>query len=82
MLKQSTRSSGMDLPSEALKRSKCTQGVMTVLSSCQGCCLDLKNLLSKGAFGAQMVDLGLLQIVQSLKAQAWSDELFIFLAHG
>lgn len=36
--------------------------------------LTLKNLLSKGAFGAQMVDLGLLQIVQSLKAQAWSDE--------
>ena len=27
------------------------------------------------AFGAQMVDLGLPQIVQSLKAQAWSDEV-------
>ncbi|KAH7538451.1 hypothetical protein FEM48_Zijuj03G0200700 [Ziziphus jujuba var. spinosa] len=36
--------------------------------------LTLRNLLSKGTFGAQMVDLGLLQIVQSLKAQAWSDE--------
>lgn len=36
--------------------------------------LTLRNLLPKGNFGAQMVDLGLLQIVQSLKAQAWSDE--------
>jgi hypothetical protein len=37
--------------------------------------LTLRNLLSKGAFGAQMVDLGLPQIVQNLKAQAWSDEV-------
>ncbi|KAJ0972982.1 hypothetical protein J5N97_020941 [Dioscorea zingiberensis] len=36
--------------------------------------LTFRNLLSKGAFGAQMVDLGLPQLVQSLKAQAWSDE--------
>ncbi|XP_043722013.1 V-type proton ATPase subunit H-like [Telopea speciosissima] len=36
--------------------------------------LTLKNLHSKGTFGAQMVDLGLPQIVQNLKAQAWSDE--------
>lgn len=36
--------------------------------------LTLRNLLYKAAFGAQMVDLGLLQIVLSLKAQAWSDE--------
>ncbi|KAI3470381.1 hypothetical protein Pfo_027044 [Paulownia fortunei] len=36
--------------------------------------LTLKNLLHKGTFGAQMVDLGLPQIVQNLKAQAWSDE--------
>ncbi|KAK9079398.1 hypothetical protein SSX86_001069 [Deinandra increscens subsp. villosa] len=36
--------------------------------------LTFKNLLSKGTFGAQMVDLGLPQIVQSLKGQAWSDE--------
>nr|XP_043639474.1 V-type proton ATPase subunit H [Erigeron canadensis] len=36
--------------------------------------LTFKNLLSKGSFGAQMVDLGLPHIVQSLKAQAWSDE--------
>ncbi|KZV20320.1 V-type proton ATPase subunit H [Dorcoceras hygrometricum] len=36
--------------------------------------LILKNLLHKGSFGAQMVDLGLPQLVQSLKAQAWSDE--------
>ncbi|KAK4381690.1 V-type proton ATPase subunit H [Sesamum angolense] len=36
--------------------------------------LTLRNLLHKGSFGAQMVDLGLLLIVQNLKAQAWSDE--------
>lgn len=36
--------------------------------------LTLRNLLSKGTFSALMVDLGVLQIVQSLKAQAWSDE--------
>jgi V-type H+-transporting ATPase subunit H len=36
--------------------------------------LTLRNLLPKGNFGAQMVDLGMLQIVQSLRAQAWSDE--------
>ncbi|XP_073293375.1 V-type proton ATPase subunit H [Primulina huaijiensis] len=36
--------------------------------------LILRNLLHKGTFGAQMVDLGLPQLVQSLKAQAWSDE--------
>nr|XP_023928407.1 V-type proton ATPase subunit H [Quercus suber]XP_023928408.1 V-type proton ATPase subunit H [Quercus suber] len=36
--------------------------------------LTLRNLLSKAAFGAQMIDHGLPQIVQSLKAQAWSDE--------
>ncbi|MQL69368.1 hypothetical protein Taro_001630, partial [Colocasia esculenta] len=36
--------------------------------------LTLRNLLSKGSFGAQMIDLGLPQIVQNLKAQAWSDE--------
>ncbi|KAK6144948.1 hypothetical protein DH2020_021768 [Rehmannia glutinosa] len=36
--------------------------------------LTLKNLLHKGTFGAQMVDLGLPQLVQNLKAQAWSDE--------
>ncbi|CAL9131819.1 unnamed protein product [Musa textilis] len=36
--------------------------------------LTLLNLLPKAACGAQMIDLGLPQIVQSLKAQAWSDE--------
>ncbi|XP_017612601.1 V-type proton ATPase subunit H-like [Gossypium arboreum] len=36
--------------------------------------LTFRNLLSKGTCGAQMVDLGLPQIIQSLKAQAWSDE--------
>ncbi|KAM1270247.1 hypothetical protein ACFX2I_002337 [Malus domestica] len=37
--------------------------------------LTLRNLLSKGTFGAQMVDLGLPQIIQNLKAQAWSEEI-------
>ncbi|XP_072965430.1 probable V-type proton ATPase subunit H isoform X2 [Typha angustifolia] len=36
--------------------------------------LTFRNLLPKGAFAAQMIDLGLPQIVQNLKAQAWSDE--------
>ncbi|KAL8529238.1 hypothetical protein ACS0TY_006604 [Phlomoides rotata] len=36
--------------------------------------LILRNLLHKGSFGAQMVDLGMSQLVQSLKAHAWSDE--------
>ncbi|KAK4262219.1 hypothetical protein QN277_027802 [Acacia crassicarpa] len=36
--------------------------------------LTLKNLMPKGTLGAQMVDLQLPQVVQSLKAQAWSDE--------
>ncbi|KAL8532990.1 hypothetical protein ACS0TY_009304 [Phlomoides rotata] len=37
--------------------------------------LTLRNLLHKGTFGAQMVDLGMPQLVQSLKAHAWSDEV-------
>lgn len=37
--------------------------------------LTFRNLLWKETFGAQMVDLGLPQIVQSLKVQAWSDEV-------
>ncbi|CAL5422064.1 unnamed protein product [Camellia sinensis] len=41
--------------------------------------LTLRNLLPKGTFGAQMVDLGLPQVVQSLKAQAWSDEIGILM---
>ncbi|KAK6919822.1 ATPase, V1 complex, subunit H, C-terminal [Dillenia turbinata] len=36
--------------------------------------LTLRNLLPKGTFGAEMVNLGMPQIVQNLKAQAWSDE--------
>ncbi|EPS61013.1 hypothetical protein M569_13786, partial [Genlisea aurea] len=36
--------------------------------------LTLRNLLHKGTFGAQMVDIGLPQLVQNLKAQAWRDE--------
>ncbi|XP_057801650.1 V-type proton ATPase subunit H-like [Salvia miltiorrhiza] len=36
--------------------------------------LTLRNLLHKGTFGAQMVDLELPQVVQNLKGQAWSDE--------
>ncbi|CAD6217712.1 unnamed protein product [Miscanthus lutarioriparius] len=36
--------------------------------------LSFRNLLAKGTFAAQMIDLGLPQIVQNLKAQAWTDE--------
>ncbi|KAK9283842.1 hypothetical protein L1049_012096 [Liquidambar formosana] len=36
--------------------------------------LIFRNLIHKETFGTQMVNLGLPQIVQSLKAQAWSDE--------
>ncbi|CAF2147079.1 V-type proton ATPase subunit H [Brassica rapa] len=36
--------------------------------------LAFRNLLPKGTFGAQMVDLGLPHIIHSLKTQAWSDE--------
>ncbi|KAJ8446800.1 hypothetical protein Cgig2_016110 [Carnegiea gigantea] len=36
--------------------------------------MTLKNLLPRGTFGAQMVDLGMPQIVQNLKAHAWGDE--------
>ncbi|KAK9191222.1 hypothetical protein WN943_019833 [Citrus x changshan-huyou] len=41
--------------------------------------LILRNLLPKGNFAAQMIDLRLPQVVQSLKAQAWSDEHGIIL---
>ncbi|KAF7146698.1 hypothetical protein RHSIM_Rhsim04G0133100 [Rhododendron simsii] len=36
--------------------------------------LTLRNLLPKGTFDAQIIDLGLPQTVQSLKAQSWGDE--------
>lgn len=36
--------------------------------------MTFKNLLPRGTFGAQMVDLGMLQVVQNLKAHAWGDE--------
>ncbi|KAL0699043.1 hypothetical protein Bca4012_055165 [Brassica carinata] len=36
--------------------------------------LTFRNLLPKGTFGAQMVDLGLPHIIHSLKTHAWSDE--------
>ncbi|KAL1552160.1 V-type proton ATPase subunit H-like [Salvia divinorum] len=36
--------------------------------------LTLRNLLNKGTFGAQMIDLELPQVVQNLKGHAWSDE--------
>lgn len=36
--------------------------------------MTFKNLLPKGTFGAQMVDLGMPQVVQNLKAHAWGDE--------
>ena len=39
--------------------------------------MSFRNLLAKGAFAAQMIDLGLPHIVQNLKAQAWSDEVRI-----
>ena len=39
--------------------------------------MTLKNLLPRGTFGAQMVDLGMPQIVQNLKAHAWGDEVRI-----
>lgn len=41
--------------------------------------MSFRNLLAKGAFAAQMIDLGLPQIVQNLKAQAWTDEVRSFL---
>jgi hypothetical protein len=37
--------------------------------------------MSKGTLGAQMVDLQLPQVVQSLKAQAWSDEVNNYVLH-
>lgn len=37
--------------------------------------MSIRNLLAKGAFAAQMIDLGLPHIVQNLKAQAWTDEV-------
>nr|AAO65974.1 putative vacuolar ATPase subunit H protein [Suaeda salsa]AEP40377.1 vacuolar proton pump ATPase subunit H [Suaeda corniculata] len=36
--------------------------------------MTFKNLLPKGSFGPLMVDLGMPQIVQNLKANAWGDE--------
>ncbi|KAL6548538.1 hypothetical protein OROGR_008959 [Orobanche gracilis] len=36
--------------------------------------LTLKNLINKRTFAAQMVDLEVPQLLQNLKAQAWSDE--------
>jgi V-type H+-transporting ATPase subunit H len=33
-----------------------------------------RNLSNKGNFAAEMVDLGMLKVVQSLKLQAWNDE--------
>lgn len=50
-------------------------GIYNVCQVVRVVVLTFKNLLSKGTFGALMVDLGLPQIVQSLKSQAWSDEV-------
>ncbi|KAG6416146.1 hypothetical protein SASPL_123570 [Salvia splendens] len=36
--------------------------------------LTLKNLINKASFAAEMVDLEVPQLLQNLKAQAWSDE--------
>jgi V-type H+-transporting ATPase subunit H len=43
--------------------------------------MSFRNLLAKGAFAAQMIDLGLPHIVQNLKAQAWSDEVNNYVLH-
>jgi hypothetical protein len=37
-----------------------------------------RNLSNKGNFAAEMVDLGMLKVVQSLKLQAWNDEVKSF----
>jgi len=37
--------------------------------------MTFRNLSNKGNFAAEMVDLGMPKVVQSLKLQAWSDEV-------
>ncbi|GAB2287122.1 hypothetical protein Dimus_021508 [Dionaea muscipula] len=65
---------------EYLATSRCVPRLIDVVKSStkekvvRVIVLTLKNLLPKGAFGAQMIDLGMPQVVQNLKAQAWSDE--------
>jgi V-type H+-transporting ATPase subunit H len=65
---------------EYLATSRCLPRLIDVIKSStkekvvRVVVLTLKNLLPKGTFGTQMVEFGLLQIVQSLKSQAWSDE--------
>ncbi|GMG99362.1 hypothetical protein Nepgr_001202 [Nepenthes gracilis] len=65
---------------EYLATSRCVPRLIEVVKSStkekvvRVIVLTLKNLLPNGTFGAQMVDLGMPQVVQSLKAQAWSDE--------
>lgn len=36
------------------------------------------NLSNKGNFAAEMVELGMLKVVQILKLQAWNDEVKIY----
>lgn len=38
----------------------------------------LNNLSGKGNFAAEMVDLGMSKVVQSLKLQAWNDEVSFY----
>ncbi|KAK9735845.1 hypothetical protein RND81_04G232400 [Saponaria officinalis] len=65
---------------EYLLTSKCLPRLMDVVKSStkekvvRVIVLTFKNLLPKATFGAQMVDLGMPQIVQNLKVHAWSDE--------
>ncbi|KAL9233532.1 hypothetical protein vseg_008516 [Gypsophila vaccaria] len=65
---------------EYLATSKCVPRLMDVVKSStkekvvRVIVLTFKNLLPKATFGAQMVDLGMPQIVQNLKVNAWGDE--------
>ncbi|KAK9692234.1 hypothetical protein RND81_09G250500 [Saponaria officinalis] len=65
---------------EYLATSRCLPRLMDVVKSStkekvvRVIVMTFKNLLPKTTFGAQMVDLGMPQIVQNLKSQAWGDE--------
>ncbi|XP_074321186.1 V-type proton ATPase subunit H [Silene latifolia] len=65
---------------EYLATSRCLPRLMDVVKSStkekvvRVIVMTFKNLLPRSTFGAQMVDLGMPQIVQNLKAHAWGDE--------
>ncbi|KAL9248295.1 hypothetical protein vseg_021634 [Gypsophila vaccaria] len=65
---------------EYLATSRCLPRLMEVVKSStkekvvRVIVMTFKNLLPRTTFGAQMVDLGMPQVVQNLKAQAWGDE--------